>query len=354
MQENSLAISSKLITWYLQNKRDLPWRKTREPYNIWLSEVMLQQTKVMQGLPYYLSFIHTFPSVHDLANATEDDVLKLWQGLGYYSRARNLHHTAKYISLEKEGVFPNTYEELVKLKGIGDYTASAIGSISFDLPNAVVDGNVYRVLGRIFGIETPTNSSLGIKEFKTLAQELLDISQPGTYNQAIMEFGATVCTPKQPLCHDCIFNTICIAKSNNTVHLLPVKIKAKPVKKRNFNYIVVVADNNSTMLNQRTEKGIWQQLYEFPLIETASEVSLEELLFHPEFQKIIKDIELDSLSLFNDDSIIHKLSHQHIFTKFWILQTNTIAENTIAISEIHSYAVPVLIGNFVSEFFESY
>ena len=354
MQENSPVLSSKLIPWYLQNKRDLPWRRTRNPYHIWLSEVMLQQTKVSQGLPYYLSFINAYPSVHDLANAKEDEILKLWQGLGYYSRARNLHSTARYISHEKKGVFPSTYSELVKLKGIGDYTASAIASICFDSEHAVVDGNVYRVLGRIFGIETPTNSSLGIKEFKILAQNLLDISQPGNYNQAIMEFGATVCTPKLPLCDDCIFNSICIAKGNNTVHLLPVKIKSKPVKKRNFNYIVIVSENENTILNQRIGKGIWQQLYEFPLIETESEIALEELHKLPEFQVITKDLQISSVLLFNDNPIIHKLSHQHIITNFWILETSTKDKNMIAISEISTYAVPVLIENFVSEFFESY
>lgn len=354
MHENFPILSSKLIPWYLDNKRDLPWRKTRDPYHVWLSEIMLQQTKVSQGLPFYYSFINAYPSIHDLANAAEDEVLKLWQGLGYYSRARNLHHTAKYISNQQNGIFPTNYKKLVKLKGIGDYTASAIASMCFNRPNAVVDGNVYRVLSRIYGIHTPINSSQGIKEFKLLAQELLDISQPGIYNQAIMEFGATHCTPKKPNCSDCIFNSMCIAYLNNSVNQLPVKIRAKPVKKRNFNYIVVVSESERTILKQRTEKGIWQQLFEFPLIETESEVNLTELQAHPEFQEITRDLHLSDLSLFNDIPIIHKLSHQHIITKFWILETRTITESAIDISDLRTYAVPVLIANFVNEFFESY
>lgn len=354
MHENSTILSSKLIPWYLDNKRDLPWRKTQDPYNVWLSEIILQQTKVSQGLPYYYSFIKAYPSIHDLANAAEDEVLKLWQGLGYYSRARNLHHTAKYISYEQNGIFPNTYKDLIRLKGIGDYTASAIASMCFDRPNAVVDGNVYRVLSRIFGIDTPINSSQGIKDFKILAQELLDLSNPGIYNQAIMEFGAMQCTPRQPQCLDCIFNTICIAYSTNSVHELPIKTKAKPVKKRNFNYIVIVSESERTLLQQRTEKGIWQQLFEFPLIETESEVNLSELQNHSEFQELTKDLHLSNLALFNDIPVVHKLSHQHIITKFWILETRNIIEEAIDISELGTYAVPVLIANFVNEFFESY
>lgn len=354
MYENLTLLSSKLIPWYLDNKRDLPWRKTQDPYKVWLSEIILQQTKVSQGLPYYYSFINAYPSIHDLANAAEEEVLKLWQGLGYYSRARNLHHTAKYISYEQNGIFPTAYKDLIKLKGIGDYTASAIASMCFDGPNAVVDGNVYRVLSRIFGIDTPINSSQGIKEFKILAQELLDLSKPGIYNQAIMEFGAMHCTPRQPQCSDCIFNSLCIAYNTNSVQQLPIKTKAKSVKKRNFNYIVIISESERTLLQQRTEKGIWQKLFEFPLIETESEIQLSELQIHSDFKEITKDLHLSNVALFNEIPVVHKLSHQHIITKFWILETRNITEEAIDISELSTYAVPVLIANFVNEFFESY
>lgn len=226
--------AKKLIDWYLDNKRDLPWRGTKNPYNIWLSEIILQQTRVAQGTPYYFAFIETFPEVTALANAPQEQVLKLWQGLGYYSRARNLHTAAKYIVESCDGVFPDTYKGLLSLKGVGDYTASAIGSICFDLPTAVVDGNVYRVLSRIFGVETPINSSQGMKEFKALAQALLDESRPGTHNQAVMEFGARYCVPQNPNCDACIFNNRCDAYKNKKVALLPVKLKKLKVKKRYF------------------------------------------------------------------------------------------------------------------------
>ena len=198
-----MDFSKVLINWYLKNNRELPWRKTKNPYHIWLSEIMLQQTRVAQGLPYYLKFTEAFPTVFDLANADESYVLKLWQGLGYYSRARNLHFTAKYIAEELNGVFPNTYKGLLKLKGVGDYTASAIASICYSEPTAVVDGNVYRVLSRYYGIDTPINSTKGIKDFKELAQQILDKENIGAYNQAIMDFGAIQCKPKSPNCGEC-------------------------------------------------------------------------------------------------------------------------------------------------------
>lgn len=200
-----MSFGNNLIQWYLENDRDLPWRKSKDPYVIWLSEIMLQQTRVAQGLPYFLSFIKHFPTVFDLANAPEAKVLKLWQGLGYYSRARNLHFTAKYVANECNGIFPGTYKDLLKLKGVGDYTASAIASICYQEPVAVVDGNVYRVLARYLGIATPINTTKGIKEFKAVAQELLEPSEPGNYNQALMDFGALHCKPQNPLCSTCIF-----------------------------------------------------------------------------------------------------------------------------------------------------
>ena len=354
MPKIASPFSNKLIAWYLQNKRDLPWRSTRKPYNIWLSEIMLQQTRVLQGLPYYLKFVEAYPKVEDLANAPEDEVLKHWQGLGYYSRARNLHATAKKISEEMNGIFPNNYTDLLKLKGVGDYTASAIASICFNQSEAVVDGNVYRVLARIFGIFTPINIPAGQKEFKQLAQLLLDKSQPGTFNQAIMEFGARYCVPQNPDCVNCIFNESCVAFQEKKVAELPVKIKANPIKKRYFNYLVVLSEKQKTMLQQRTGKGIWQKLYEFPLIETSEEINLSTLKKLPEFQCFSEEIQIGTISLYNEKPVIHKLSHQHLITRFWIVETSENIETTVPISEIGNYAVPVLIENFVSEFFEHY
>ena len=249
---------------------------------------MLQQTRVAQGLPYYLKFINTYPTVQDLANSPEDEVLKLWQGLGYYSRARNLHTTAKMVTEEMDGVFPDNYKDLLKLKGVGEYTASAIASICFNEPQAVVDGNVYRVLSRVFGISTPINKGNGPKEFKNLAQQLIDKKQPGTFNQAIMEFGARHCVPRNPDCNCCIFNDSCVAFQKNEVEELPVKIKAKPVKKRYFNYLVVLSENENTILKQRIGKGIWHKLYEFPLVETSEEVDIEDLKNLPQFQDLLE------------------------------------------------------------------
>ncbi|MCD8433833.1 A/G-specific adenine glycosylase [Tenacibaculum dicentrarchi] len=341
-------ITSKLIYWYLKNKRDLPWRKTKDPYLVWLSEIMLQQTRVAQGLPYFISFTTNFETVFDLAKADQTTVLKLWQGLGYYSRARNLHFTAKQVANEFNGVFPNTYKELLKLKGIGDYTASAIASVCYDEPVAVVDGNVYRVLARYFGIKTAINSSKGIKEFKELAQTLIDVSQPGMYNQAIMDFGALQCKPQNPLCDSCPLSESCVALDKKLIKELPVKEKKIKVKKRYFNYLVVVTDDNKTNIEQRIGKGIWQGLYQFPLIETTTTINETQLIEQPEFAKLFPKETV--LSLFNQKDIIHKLSHQHLSTKFWIVKTTNTSEKTILWNDIKQYPVPVLIDNFLNEF----
>ena len=255
-----MNFSNQLVFWYLQNKRDLPWRKTQNPYHIWLSEIILQQTRVDQGLNYYYKFIQNYPTVASLAAATQEEVLKLWQGLGYYSRARNLHETAKIVCSEFNENFPSTYDELISLKGIGDYTASAIASICFDKPTAVVDGNVYRFLARYFNIATPINRSDGIKEFKKLAQELIDVEKPGTHNQAMMEFGARICKPVNPDCENCVFNSSCLGLIEKTVKALPVKLKKIKVRRRYFNYLVIETPNNATFLHKRT-KGIWKNLY---------------------------------------------------------------------------------------------
>ncbi len=354
MPKTAAIFSKKLISWYLHNKRELPWRIISNPYNIWLSEIILQQTRVAQGLPYYLKFVGAYPTVHELANAPEDDILKLWQGLGYYSRARNLHTTAKMVSEKFEGIFPDNYTDLLKLKGVGDYTASAIASICFNKAEAVVDGNVYRVLSRIYGIYTPINIRTGQNEFKSLAQQLIDPKQPGTFNQAIMEFGARHCTPQNPDCGSCIFNDSCVAFQKKIVSELPVKIKANPVKKRYFNYLVVLSENERTLLQQRTGTGIWHRLYEFPLIETSEEIDLGSLKEIPEFKKFSEKLQIESISLYNEKPVVHKLSHQHLNTRFWIVEIKDEMEGFIPITEIGTYAVPVLIENFVSEFFDNY
>lgn len=343
-----MSFHNQIIYWYLQHKRELPWRKTKDPYRIWLSEIMLQQTRVAQGLPYFLKFTKVFPTVFDLAKADESQVLKLWQGLGYYSRARNLHFTAKYVANECGGIFPKSYKELLKLKGVGDYTASAIASICYDEPVAVVDGNVYRVLSRYFGISTPINSTQGIKEFKELAQTLIDASQPGVYNQAIMDFGALHCKPQNPLCNECPIAESCIALAKNTVKNLPVKEKKIKIKKRYFNYLVVDTSNNTTVLKERTEKGIWRGLYQFPLIETQKLTTKTEIIQHDSFTNLFP--ENSTISLFNKEEIVHKLSHQHLITNFWVVKTSKVNDATMSWNQVKEKPVPVLIDKFLNEY----
>ncbi|ATA88886.1 A/G-specific adenine glycosylase [Capnocytophaga stomatis] len=337
---------NQLIEWYQSQRRDLPWRKTKEPYKIWLSEIILQQTRVIQGLPYYERFVENFPSVFELANAEQEQVMKLWQGLGYYSRAKNLHHTAKKIAFEFDGVFPKSYKELIKLKGIGDYTASAIASICYSEPCAVVDGNVYRVLARVFNIEIPINTSEGISYFKELANSLLYEKDAGTYNQALMDFGATQCKPQSPDCQSCMFSDKCLAKSLQKVNELPRKNGKIKIKKRLFNYLVFIDNKGFTSLNKRYQKDIWQGLYEFPLLESENELSQTEIT-----DRVKKEFGLFSdIYLFNEKSIVHKLSHQHIYTRFWIVEIEDILSNPVDIKEVTSYPVSVLTANFIKEF----
>ena len=323
-----------ILEWYELNKRLLPWRSTNEPYRIWLSEIMLQQTRVAQGIPYYLKFVEVFPQVQDLAAAPEEQVLKLWQGLGYYSRARNLHATAKIITEKYNGKFPNTYKELLQLKGIGDYTASAIASICFDRPEAVVDGNVHRVLARYFGIDLPINSSEGILYFKELAKKIMDPNNIRDYNQGIMEFGA--------------LQSGCVAFAANKVGVLPVKIKKNKIRKRYFNYLVLVDEDGQTLLQQRKGKGIWQNLYEFPLMETEKYIGQGEV--EGNLKELIALEEPSEIYLYNKSEIVHKLSHQHLHTRFWIITFESKLENGIQIAELHKYPVPVLIADFIKTF----
>lgn len=345
-----MNFSKQLINWYLQNKRDLPWRETQNPYLIWLSEIMLQQTRVAQGLPYYEAFITAFPTVFDLANASEEQVLKLWQGLGYYSRARNLHFTAKYIANDLNGDFPNSYKNLLELKGVGDYTAAAIASFSFNEAVPVVDGNVFRVLARIFDIETDISNASAKKEFQELALQLMPKNNPALFNQAIMEFGALQCVPKNPNCEICVFNTTCLALKNNKVAQLPVKLKKTKVTNRFLNYLIFEDEEQNSLIQKRSAKGIWYNLYEFPLIETDNDVSLEKIiqLISNQFSEKYEVISVESLQLV---PIKHKLSHQNLSIQFWKVKTNGLLENGMSFAEIKKFPFPIVIYNFIEKVF---
>lgn len=341
-----MEFSKSLIHWYLQNKRDLPWRKTTAPYAIWLSEIMLQQTRVAQGLPYFLRFIDAFPTVQDMAAAPEEQVLKLWQGLGYYSRARNLHATAKQIAFEMDGIFPQSSAGLLKLKGVGDYTAAAIASISYGEAVPVVDGNVYRVLSRYFGIETDISSSGAKKQFTELAASLLPKGLASEFNQAMMEFGALQCVPKSPDCGACIFTEKCVAFNTGKVGQLPVKLKKTKVTNRYFNYLIVKDVNNNSVIQKRTAKGIWHNLYEFPLLETEMLLSGEETLVRiANFEGL--GFVPEHITLLNQDVIVHKLSHQHLSVRFWEVTVGEVVNGAIGVDLLKSYPFPIVIYNFI-------
>ncbi|MGB3007688.1 MAG: A/G-specific adenine glycosylase [Chitinophagaceae bacterium] len=301
---------SRLLKWNKEvNNRQMPWKGEKDAYKIWISEIILQQTRVEQGLSYYKNFINAFPTVHKLAKASDEKIFKMWEGLGYYSRCRNLIITARYISKELNGQFPDSYEAIKALKGIGPYTAAAISSFAFNLPYAVVDGNVFRVLSRVFGIDKPIDSTEGKKLFTTLANELLDKKQPGIYNQAIMDFGAMVCKPATPLCIECIFRKKCAAYLQHKVNELPIKEKKTSVKKRWF-YYFLLEHKNEIAIRKRIAKDIWQSLYEFPLIEAGTEADINAI-----FQLAVKKKwKLEKMDKQQSVSTLYKqqLSHQHI------------------------------------------
>lgn len=341
-----MPFSRKLIDWYLQHQRDLPWRQTKDPYKIWLSEIILQQTRVAQGLPYYENFVKLFPSVFDLANANEEQILKTWQGLGYYSRARNLHHTAKYIVNNLDGFFPDNYTDLLQLKGVGSYTAAAIASFAYGEPVAVLDGNVYRVLARYFGIETDISSHSAKTEFQSIANQLLDTDRPSLFNQAIMEFGAIRCTPKNPDCTNCIYNESCVALQTNRVNKLPIKLKKTKVTNRYLHYLVFLDPENNTIIDKRTEKGIWKNLYDFPLLEWDNEV--EEATVLEKIQDLYsKKHQIKTIALFNEKKIVHKLSHQNLHICFWEINIKQPLKEGISLTEISSYPFPIVLHNFI-------
>jgi len=330
-----------LFAWYFKNGRSMPWRGEKDPYKIWISEIILQQTRVNQGWEYYVRFIENFPDIKSLANATLEKVLKVWQGLGYYSRARNLHYSAQLICNQYDGIFPHNYDDILKLKGIGDYTAAAIASIAFDLPYPVVDGNVFRIICRIFGIFDDITLPATKKLITTKCVQLMGNSPSGDFNQAIMDFGAIQCKAQNPLCLDCPFKEDCFAYINQKVKVLPFKKKNIKVKIRYFNYFIY-CKNDQIIIQERRDNDIWKNLYEFPLIETDSKSykSFESLLLK------------QNASLQPYWKIKHKLTHQIIVASFFkipveefpILDDNQLIIN---IKEVEKYPFPKIIAQFI-------
>ncbi|MEZ4920133.1 MAG: A/G-specific adenine glycosylase [Saprospiraceae bacterium] len=362
MNERILFFRKNLLQWAASIQRPMPWKGIKDPYKIWLSEIILQQTRVEQGMPYYLRFIEQYPTVHQLAEAPEESVIKLWQGLGYYSRARNLHATAKIVSGELGGQFPENLDEIKKLKGIGDYTAAAIASFAFDLPHAVVDGNVIRVLARFQGLDGAADTSAGKKEFAREAQRFLDPDFPAQYNQAIMDFGALHCLPAKPLCSSCPMQEECRAKQENRVDELPAK-KAK-IKKRErfFIYLVIRTPEETFWIQQRTGNDIWNKLYEFPLLEFAERTSLP--LDKPEMvaELFFGTPELPLRFIGSSKTYKHILSHQTIhavFMEFQVEKSNfgkikqaSALENSLLVDQLSfkkMYPIPRLIARYWEE-----
>ena len=363
------VFADKLIAWYEENKRDLPWRHTKDPYLIWISEVILQQTRVAQGYDYYMRFVNRFPDVFTLAEADEDEVMRYWQGLGYYSRARNLHTAAK--SMAEAGGFPNTYVEVRALKGVGEYTAAAICSFAYDMPYAVVDGNVYRVLSRWLGVDTPIDSVQGKKLFAEAANELLDVHRSALYNQAIMEFGALQCTPTVPDCTMCPLSDSCVALQLGKIDVLPVKQHKTKVTNRYFNYIYVRM-GAYTFINKRTGDDIWKNLYEFPLIETTGQSEQDDAMFLEKLQELwgTDRVTSDKTMFCKEESAIlqgrkchfvkllksdvkHVLSHRVIHANFYELEMpeETPAPNgwlKVLVKDLHKFAVSNLVSHFFS------
>jgi len=344
--------STILLRWYSHHKREMPWRGEQDPYKIWVSEIILQQTRISQGWNYYLRFIERFPTLADLATSTEDEVLKYWQGLGYYSRARNLHIGAKYIADKHKGIFPNQYKDILKIKGVGEYTAAAIASMAFNLPYPVVDGNVFRVLTRIFGIHTPIDTNAGKKEITVLANKLIDNKQAGIFNQAIMDFGSLQCTPTNPDCEQCRFAVLCVAKQKKLQSILPIKSQKTKIRTRYF-YYLHIHNQEKTIIQKREKKDIWKSLYEFPLIESEKELSMKEILSTLFSKKMLKNCmwTLDAISpLYR-----HQLSHQLIIAQFIILSVTkgnlVVNASLLSIpeSEIDKYPIARLTERYLEQ-----
>lgn len=341
-----MSFGSIIIDWYHEHKRDLPWRNTRNPYRIWLSEIILQQTRVDQGLDYYNRFVRKYPDVKKLAAAKEDEVLKLWQGLGYYSRARNLHHASKEIVKKYGAEFPSGYDDIRSLKGVGEYTAAAIASFAFGKKYPVVDGNVFRLLSRYLGIKTPVNSSVARKEFTEAAQTLMEDYRPELFNQAIMEFGALQCKPKNPDCEACPLKQSCFAFEKKSATLLPVKTKKLRVKKRYFNYLYIT-HKKEIHLRKRTGNDIWKNMYDLPLIETDRKISAQKLLRHSEWKKHFSDKKVTMLPA---GYAKHQLTHQTIHASFYHVTVSSPFRingiKAVSREKLGRFAVPKLIENF--------
>lgn len=346
-----MDFSEELAGWYLQNKRDLPWRNTTNAYIIWLSEIILQQTRVEQGMPYFNRFAEKYPTVSHFAAAPEDDILKLWQGLGYYSRGRNMLKTAQLVQAEYNGMFPTAYDDLIKLKGIGEYTAAAISSFSANEARAVVDGNVYRVLARYFGIEEPINSPKGKKLFQGLADEVLNRNNPALHNQAIMEFGAMLCKPKNPACGVCPVRLGCVAFKTNATTYLPVKLKTVKIRQRFFNYLLIF-DGEMVLMNKRDDKDIWANMYDLPLIETTQGTEPDELLTLPEIREFLGE----NTSVITKSPVIkHILTHQHLFIKFITLDAEVVKLKPgwfyTNLENLEKLPMPKTVFIFIKDFF---
>lgn len=344
-----MVFSLKIINWYALNKRDLPWRDTRNPYKIWLSEVIMQQTRVIQGLDYYHKFVKHYPTVTDLANTPEEKIMKDWQGLGYYSRARNLHAAAQFIRDHHEGRFPATYEEILMLKGVGKYTAAAIASFAYDLPYPVVDGNVMRVIARYFGIDKPINSTQGLKEIEMAVDAVFDRDNPGIFNQAIMEFGALQCKPGKPDCSVCVLQDACIAYATGQTETLPVKEKKTKIRERHFCYLVI-RDGNHTYIQKRTGNDIWKNMYQFPLLET--EQSLTEPQWLQQVEEALKSLKIKKPGISGiSGEVKHQLTHRTIRARFCEIEAHIshIPDDWIRIpvETLEEYAVPVLISRYL-------
>ena len=335
-----MKFSEKLIEWYRVNKRNLPWRLTKQPYKIWVSEIILQQTRIEQGEKYYYAFLEKYPNISELAKTNDEELLKVWEGLGYYSRALNMLKASRVVLNNYKGIFPSNYDDLIKLPGIGDYTASAISSICNNEVQPVVDGNVFRFLSRMFKIDLPIDKLKTKTYFKKLGFKLIDLVNPGDFNQAMMDYGSMVCRPKKFQCHKCLFSSNCKAFNSNTVMLYPFKEKRIKIKHRFLNYIFIITNDRKTLIKKRNGNGIWKNLYEFPLIETKKESSVNE---------IIKELDFKYLKFISEKKIKHKLTHQQLNISFFTFRVSNFDDDLTDIKALSNYPFPRPINKFISE-----